>query len=55
MKIHVLGSSAGGGLPQWNCGGEFSARARRGEGDVPGRTQPSIAVSADAFEMIGSA
>jgi pyrroloquinoline quinone biosynthesis protein B len=47
MKIHVLGSSAGGGLPQWNCGGEFSARARKGDPDVPRRSQPSIAISAD--------
>ncbi len=47
MKIHVLGSSAGGGLPQWNCGGEFSTRARRGDPDVPQRAQPSIAISAD--------
>ena len=47
MKIHVLGSSAGGGLPQWNCGGEFSMRARRGDPQVPPRAQPSIAVSAD--------
>ena len=46
MKIHVLGSSAGGGLPQWNCGGTFSTRARQGDEDVPRRTQPSIAVSA---------
>jgi len=47
LKVHVLGSSAGGGLPQWNCGGEFSTRARRGDADVPPRSQPSIAVSAD--------
>ncbi|MEE2674720.1 MAG: pyrroloquinoline quinone biosynthesis protein PqqB [Myxococcota bacterium] len=47
MKIQVLGSSAGGGLPQWNCGGEFSMRARRGDAEVPARSQPSIAVSAD--------
>lgn len=47
MKIHVLGSSAGGGLPQWNCGGEFSTRARQGDAEVPGRRQPSIAISAD--------
>jgi pyrroloquinoline quinone biosynthesis protein B len=47
MKIRVLGSSAGGGLPQWNCGGEFSMRARRGDADVPQRGQPSIAISAD--------
>ena len=47
MKIHVLGSSAGGGLPQWNCGGVYSTRARQGDPDVPPRTQPSIALSAD--------
>lgn len=47
MKIHVLGSSAGGGLPQWNCGGTYSTRARQGDPDVPPRAQPSIAVSAN--------
>ena len=47
MKIVVLGSSAGGGLPQWNCGGELSTRARAGDADVPPRSQPSIAVSPD--------
>ncbi|MEE9608492.1 MAG: pyrroloquinoline quinone biosynthesis protein PqqB [Myxococcota bacterium] len=47
MKVHILGSSAGGGLPQWNCGGPNSVRARRGDPAVPPRTQPSIAVSAD--------
>jgi len=43
----VLGSCAGGGLPQWNCGGANSVRARRGDPDVPPRTQPGLAVSAD--------
>lgn len=47
MKLRVLGSCAGGGLPQWNCGGPNSARARAGDPDVPARTQPSLAVSAD--------
>lgn len=47
MKIRVLGSCAGGGLPQWNCGGTNSVRARRGDPDVPPRTQPGLAVSAD--------
>lgn len=47
MKIRVLGSAAGGGLPQWNCGGEYSRRARMQDSQVPPRTQPSIAVSAD--------
>ena len=47
MKIHILGSSAGGGLPQWNCGGPNSVRARRGDPELSPRTQPSIAVSTE--------
>lgn len=47
MRIRVLGSAAGGGLPQWNCGGPNSVRARAQDPSVPSRTQPSIAVSAD--------
>ncbi len=47
MKVRVLGSCAGGGLPQWNCGGPNSVRARSGDRDVPPRTQPALAVSAD--------
>lgn len=47
FRIHVLGSAAGGGLPQWNCGGENSMRARGHDLSIPPRTQPSIAVSAD--------
>jgi pyrroloquinoline quinone biosynthesis protein B len=49
MKVRVLGSCAGGGLPQWNCGGDNSVRARRGDPDVPARTQPGLAVSADGL------
>ena len=45
MKIRVLGSCAGGGLPQWNCGADHSARARAGS--LAPRSQASIAVSAD--------
>lgn len=47
MRIRVLGACAGGGLPQWNCGGEPSTRARSGDPNVPPRSQPSLAVSAD--------
>lgn len=47
MKVRILGSCAGGGLPQWNCGGPNSVRARAGVAAVPARSQPSIAVSAD--------
>jgi pyrroloquinoline quinone biosynthesis protein B len=47
LRARVLGSAAGGGLPQWNCGCPQCVRARAGDPDVPARTQPSLAVSAD--------
>jgi pyrroloquinoline quinone biosynthesis protein B len=47
VKVRVLGSAAGGGLPQWNCGCANCSRARAGDPDVPPRSQPSLAVSAD--------
>jgi pyrroloquinoline quinone biosynthesis protein B len=45
VKIRVLGSCAGGGLPQWNCGADLSARARSGA--LAPRSQASIAISVD--------
>jgi pyrroloquinoline quinone biosynthesis protein B len=45
--IRVLGSAAGGGFPQWNCGCANCAGVRRGELRAHPRTQESIAVSAD--------
>lgn len=47
LRVRVLGSAAGGGLPQWNCGCPQCVRARAGDPDVPPRSQPSVAVSAD--------
>jgi pyrroloquinoline quinone biosynthesis protein B len=47
VRVRVLGSCAGGGLPQWNCGGASSVRARAGDPRLPPRTQTSLAVSAD--------
>lgn len=47
MRVRVLGSCAGGGLPQWNCGGANSVRARAGDARMPPRTQTSVAVSTD--------
>lgn len=47
MLIKILGSAAGGGLPQWNCNGRNSADARKGAGGIAPRTQASVAVSAD--------
>jgi pyrroloquinoline quinone biosynthesis protein B len=43
--VRVLGSAAGGGVPQWNCACAHCTAARRGE--APRRTQSSIALSAD--------
>ena len=47
MQVRVLGSAAGGGVPQWNCGCENCREARRGTGVVRPRTQETVAVSAD--------
>lgn len=47
MRIRVLGSSAGGGLPQWNCGCRNCAGLRNGTVSATARTQASLAVSAD--------
>src|SRR5256885_2426471 len=49
MRVIILGSAAGGGLPQWNCGCP-NCRAAREQG--PGRTQSSVAVSADGERWI---
>jgi pyrroloquinoline quinone biosynthesis protein B len=45
MRALILGSAAGGGLPQWNCACATCTAARSG-GAVP-RSQSSIAVRAD--------
>jgi pyrroloquinoline quinone biosynthesis protein B len=47
MRIHVLGSAAGGGFPQWNCNHPNSRRARDKAANARARTQSSIAVSND--------
>lgn len=44
MKVRVLGTAGSGGVPQWNCGGDGSVRARAEDPQVPARTQSSIAV-----------
>ncbi len=45
MKIHVLGSAAGGGFPQWNCNCSNCYGIRNGKVSASRRTQSSIAVS----------
>lgn len=52
MLIKVLGSAAGGGLPQWNCNGRNSADVRRGVAGLTARTQASVAVSANGRDWV---
>lgn len=52
MRIHVLGSGAGGGVPQWNCGCQNCREARAGGGDVHPRTQSSLCVSVDGHHWV---
>jgi pyrroloquinoline quinone biosynthesis protein B len=42
IRIHILGSAAGGGLPQWNCACVNCAAARAGK--IAPQTQSSIAI-----------
>jgi pyrroloquinoline quinone biosynthesis protein B len=53
MNVRILGSAAGGGVPQWNCGCANCNRARRGE--LPHRTQSSIAVGEGGDWMLVNA
>ena len=47
MKVHVLGSAAGGGFPQWNCNCPNCGAWRKGSQRFTARTQSSITVSGD--------
>jgi pyrroloquinoline quinone biosynthesis protein B len=49
IRIYVLGSAAGGGLPQWNCACVNCIAARGGKIDP--QTQSSIAISPDSEEF----
>jgi len=48
MRITILGSSAGGGFPQWNCNCRNCAGWRAGTLRAKARTQSSIFVRPDA-------
>lgn len=52
MQIHVLGSGAGGGFPQWNCNCDNCDGLRAGTINATPRTQSSIAVSANGTDWI---
>jgi pyrroloquinoline quinone biosynthesis protein B len=45
MRVKVLGSAAGGGFPQWNCGCTNCARLRRGVFRGRARSQTQVAIS----------
>jgi pyrroloquinoline quinone biosynthesis protein B len=47
MRVRVLGSAAGGGFPQWNCGCFNCRGLRNGTLAASARTQECVAVSAD--------
>jgi pyrroloquinoline quinone biosynthesis protein B len=47
MRVKVLGSAAGGGLPQWNCGCANCVRVRQMSQAGLSRTQAQVAVTAD--------
>jgi pyrroloquinoline quinone biosynthesis protein B len=47
MRLKVLGSSAGGGFPQWNCHCPNCAGVRAGTVAARARTQSSVAVTAN--------
>jgi pyrroloquinoline quinone biosynthesis protein B len=47
MQVRILGSAAGGGVPQWNCRCFNCTAVRAGSPDVRPRTQSSVAISAD--------
>jgi pyrroloquinoline quinone biosynthesis protein B len=50
LLVRVLGSAAGGGFPQWNCGCLNCRGVRRKTIRAMPRTQESLAVSADGTE-----
>ena len=52
MKVHVLGSAAGGGFPQWNCNCPNCHACRQGNPRFTARTQSSITICADSENWV---
>jgi pyrroloquinoline quinone biosynthesis protein B len=48
VRVHILGSAAGGGFPQWNCNCVNCAGIRNGSLRSKARTQCSVAVTTDS-------
>ncbi len=51
LRALVLGSGAGGGVPQWNCGCRVCRLAWNGDSRVKPRTQAGLAVSVDGEKL----
>jgi pyrroloquinoline quinone biosynthesis protein B len=56
LSAIVLGSAAGGGFPQWNCGCRLCSLVRAGDPRVQAASQASIAVTGDdeSWLLIGA-
>ncbi len=52
MRVHILGSGAGGGFPQWNCNCPNCLGVRDGSIKATPRTQSSITVSANGVDWV---
>jgi pyrroloquinoline quinone biosynthesis protein B len=52
LRVIVLGSAAGGGVPQWNCRCAVCSLAWSGDPRVKWRTQSSIAAAADGESFV---
>ncbi len=52
MHIHLLGTGAGGGFPQWNCNCHNCKRLRAGTIKSSPRTQSSITVSGNGEDWV---
>jgi pyrroloquinoline quinone biosynthesis protein B len=50
MRAIVIGSAAGGGFPQWNCGCANCEGVRHGRDGLVGRTQDSVAITPSGGE-----
>jgi pyrroloquinoline quinone biosynthesis protein B len=47
VRVKILGSAAGGGFPQWNCGCSNCSRQRRGLLNAVSRSQIQVAITTD--------
>ena len=52
MLVHILGSGAGGGFPQWNCNCRNCRGVRSGEVQASARTQSSITLSSNGTDWV---